>query len=275
MNLKEMLRGILSEEEAGRMVRGFDIIGDVAIIEIPEELRGRKKEIAEAVKRIHKSVKTVLMKSGEREGRFRLRRFETLLGGETVTEHREHGCRFRLDVRTCYFSPREATERQRVAEKVKAGESVLVMFAGIGPFSIVIARKQPEVKKVYSVEINPECVKYMKENIRINRVEGKVFPFLGDVRDVCEGWEKEFDRIVMPLPKEGYKYLDVAMRCAKPGGVIHFYHYSHENELWDETLNLIRQASEKTGRNARVLEKRKVLPYGPGVWKVCVEFSAQ
>ncbi len=273
MNLKEALKDVLTERERRLLIRGFDIIGDVAIIEIPEPLRKKKKEIANAIKKIHKHIKTVLMKLGEREGKFRLREFEVLLGGDTRTEHKEHGCRFRLDVKTCYFSPREATERQRIAEKVKPGETVLVMFAGTGPYAIVIAKKQPQVRKIYSVEINPECVKYMKENIKINKVEDKILPILGDVRDVCREYYGKCDRVIMPLPKEGYKYLDIALMCIKSGGVIHFYHYSHENDLWYETLSLINRAAIQLNKKVRILQKRKVLPYGPRVWKVCVEFE--
>jgi tRNA (guanine37-N1)-methyltransferase len=273
MKLKESLKDRFSENELDMLVCGFDLIGNIAIIEIPEDIMSRKKDIALSVKRSHKHVKTVLMKSGERKGPFRLRGFRKLIGKETVTEHREHGCRFRLDVETCYFSPREATERQRIVEKVGPGENVLVMFAGIGPYSILIAKKQPGVKKVYSIEINPECVKYLRENIEINKVKEKEVSILGDVRVSCEKLNVKFDRIVMPLPKEGHKYLDVALKWINRGGVVHFYHYSHENDLWDETMGLIKDAAKESGREFKVLEKRKVLPYGPGVWKVCVDIE--
>mgnify|MGYP000335993800 CR=1 FL=1 len=139
--------------------------------------------------------------------------------------------------------------------------------------AIVIAKKQPQVRKIYSVEINPECVKYMKENIKINKVEDKILPILGDVRDVCREYYGKCDRVIMPLPKEGYKYLDIALMCIKSGGVIHFYHYSHENDLWYETLSLINRAAIQLNKKIRILQKRKVLPYGPRVWKVCVEFE--
>jgi tRNA (guanine37-N1)-methyltransferase len=273
MKLKESLRERLSENELDMLVCSFDLIGDIAIIEIPEDLRSRKKDIARGVMKSHKHVKTILMKSGERKGPFRLRELTKIIGKDTVTEHREHGCTFRLDVETCYFSPREATERQRVVEKVHPGEDVLVMFAGIGPYSVVIAKKQPGVRKVYSIEINPECIKYLRENIEINKVKDKVNTILGDVRVSCEKLNMKFDRIIMPLPKEGHKYLDVALKYIKKRGVIHFYHYSHENDLWDETVGLIKDAAKESEREFKVLDKRKVLPYGPGVWKVCVDIE--
>jgi tRNA (guanine37-N1)-methyltransferase len=273
MKLKENLKDRFNEDELDMLVCGFDLIGDIAIIEIPEDIRSRRKDIALGVKKSHKHVKTVLMKSGDRKGSFRLRKLRKLIGKETVTEHKEHGCRFRLDVETCYFSPRESTERQRIAERVNPGEDVLVMFAGIGPYSIMIAKKQPGVKKVYSIEINPECIRYLRENIEINKVKDKQVTVLGDVRMSCEKLNIGFDRIVMPLPKEGHEYLDVAFKYIKKRGVIHFYHYSHENNLWDETMALIKNCAGQLCREFRIIDKRKVLPYGPGVWKVCVEIE--
>ncbi len=271
MTLKDTLRGKLSKSELSQLVRGFDIIGDIAIIEIPEPLIKKKKTIADAIMKTHKRIKTVLLKSGMREGRYRLRKLVPIAGSETETLHKEHGCRFLLDVTSCYFSPREATERQRIAEKVKPSETVMIMFAGIGPFPIIIHKKQPEVKTIYAIEINPECVKYMKKNIALNKAEEKIIPILGDVREKAVPYYGTCDRVVMPLPKEAYKYLDVAFSCLKKKGTIHFYHYCHENDLWDEPIGLLKKEAKKIEAQIKITGKRKVLPYAPGVWKVCID----
>jgi tRNA (guanine37-N1)-methyltransferase len=243
----------------------FDIIGDVAVIE-----EGGREEVREILKR-HKHVRTVLKKGGERKGRLRLRKFRILYGKKTITIHIEHGFKLRLDVAKCYFSPRESTERQRIAGQVKKGENVLVMFGGIGPYAIAIARKQPGVNKVYCVELNRTACKYMRENIELNRLKYIVEPVCGDVGKACPGL-KGMDRVVMPLPKGAYKYLALAIKCTKKGGVIHLYYWGKLDSVFQEAGELVKKECRKLKRRFRILNKRKVLPYGPGIWKVCVEF---
>lgn len=242
----------------------FDIIGNVAVIEDGRE------ELREILKR-HPHIKTVLKKGGKRKGKLRLRKFKKLYGKETVTTHLEHGCKFRLDVAKCYFSPRESTERQRIAGQVKKGENVLVMFGGIGPYAIAIARKKPGVNKVYCVELNRTACKYMRENIELNRLKYIVEPVCGDVGKACPGL-KGMDRVVMPLPKGAYKYLALAIKCTKKGGVVHFYYWGKLEDVFQGAGELVKKECRRLKRRFRVLNKRRVLPYGPGVWKVCIEF---
>jgi tRNA (guanine37-N1)-methyltransferase len=251
-------------------IPAFDIIGDVAVVEVPAGGNGRA--IARAIVKNHPRVKTVLGKTGGREGKYRTRRFSKILGSETETEHMEHGCRFRMDVVKVYFSPREATERQRIAGQVRAKETVMVFFSGIGSFPIAIAKKRPDVGTVYGIEINPHAFRYMVENIRINKMGHKVIPIFGDVKRTARDYFGRCNRVVMPLPKEGYKYLPEAFRCLKRGGIVHFYSYEHENELFRKSLETVRRVSGRMNKRIRVINKRKVLPYGPGVWKVCIEF---
>lgn len=253
----------------------FDIIGDVAVVEVPEG--GNEKEIAERIVEKHPHVRTVLGKAGQREGEFRTRKLEKICGKDTKTEHREHGCRFRLDVSKVYFSPREATERQRIAEQVKPKETVMVFFSGIGPFNIVIAKKKPNVEKAYGIESNPDAHEYAVENARINKVGHVFVPVLGDVKEAARKYFGKCDRVVMPLPKEGYRHLPEALKCIRrgTGGVIHFYFYEHESRLFKESVRLVKDAARKTNKSVRILNKRKVLPYGPGVWKVCIEFRVR
>ena len=272
MGLKEELGGKIPKGKLGFLRTGFDIIGDVAVIEIPEELESRKLLIAKALVKVHPSVKTVCRKLSEREGTFRLRWLEILVGKRTETEHKECGCTYMLDVGKVYFSPREGTERQRIADRVKPGETVMVFFAGVGPYAILIAKRQNA--RVYAIEINPDAVKYMKENVRINRVQENVEPVLGDVKKLAKQFYGKCDRVIMPLPKEGYKFLPYAFGCLKTkGGIIHFYHYAHEDDLFSEAEGLVRRAAQKAGRTVKILARRKVLPYGPRVFKICLDIN--
>ena len=250
----------------------FDIIGEVAIVEVPDG--GNEKEIAKLIMKKHPRIRTVLGKAGGREGEYRTRKLKKIYGKETVTEHKEHGCRFRLDIDKVYYSPREATERQRITEMVKKGESVMVFFSGIGCFPVVIARKRPDVGIIYGIESNPDGHESALENVRINKLGHLIVPIHGDVREKARKYFGKCDRVVMPLPKEGYRYLPEAIRWVrkKTGGVVHFYFYEHENDLFKESVRLVKDTARQTNKRVRILNKRKVLPYGPGVWKVCIDF---
>jgi len=272
MKLKDYMKGRLSEDERKLLPRAFDIIGDIAIIEIPAGLRKKRKDIAKALKAMHPRLKTVCNKTGERAGEYRLPSLELLLGKETLTEHREHGCRFRVDVRDAYFSGREATERQRVAAQVRPGERVLTMFSGVCPSPIIISKAQPGIEKAVGVELNPKAHALALENIRLNRAYGKVEAYCGDVREVCPKLGMKFDRIIMPLPKGAHEFLDVAFDVAKEGAVIHFYHWDREDDPFTGALRIVKAEARKAGRKVRVLGKHLVLPYGPRVWKICIEF---
>lgn len=274
VKLRDALKGHIPDELLGLVPASFDIIGSrgnsVAIIEIPDELKPYKRIIGEKLIEIHKSVKTVYMKVGERTGDYRVRELELIAGVETrEVLHREHGYVLKLDVTQVYFSPREATERQRVASKVRPGEIVVVMFAGVGPFAIAIAKKQPMVSKVYAIEINPVAYKYMVENIRLNKLEEKIMPILGDVRVEAPKLAGIADRVIMPLPKGAYLFLHEAFMCLKsPGGVIHFYFWDREESLFQRGFEIVRKEAELEGYNAQLLEARVVAPYAPRVYKV-------
>jgi len=251
-------------------IPSFEIIGDIAIVEIPEGRRD-DRSIARNIMRNHPRVRTVLKKTGERAGALRLRKFESIIGQETETMHKEHGCVFALDPTKVYFSPRESTERERISDMVKKNEEVMVFFSGAGPYCVVIAKKA-DPKSVYGIELNENGHEYAIENARINKISDIFTPVQGDVKEKSKKFFGKMDRIVMPLPKEGYMFLHQAIKCIKPkGGSIHFYYIEHENELWGESVSLVKKAAEKAGRKIKIVNKRKVLPYGPGSWKVCID----
>jgi len=275
---------------AKALVSSYDVVGDIALVEIPKDKQNQKdrKKIAQSIIDTHPRIKAVLEKQGDRFGEFRLRELKPIIGTSTETEHRESGCLFRLDVAKSYFSPREGTERERIAAQVKPGETVLVMFAGVGPYAIVIAKKQPRVRKVYAVEINPDAVQCMEENVRLNKLAYVVEPILGDAKEKCSRLYGKCDRIVMPLPHEGRKFLETAIKCARPRGVIHFYYIGHDMQgpakgpakglakgqsMFKTAADIIKMECTKLGRKCRILTQQKVLPYGPRMFKVCIDFE--
>jgi len=269
VKLKKLLEAYLSIEKIKLVPSSFDVIGSIAIIEFPEKLKKDRKLIAKAMLDVHKNIKTVLEKASERKGKLRLRQYKFLAGQRKFeTLHKEYGCVFKVNPVKVYFSPRELTERQRIAEQVKPRERVLVMFSGIGVYGIIIAKKQPKAE-VVCVEINKTAVRYAEENVRLNRLKN-VKNYCGDVREICPKLGK-FNRIIMPLPLGAEDFLDVAFKCIKRNGTIHFYSWGEEDKLFENAGKVVRLKARHAKKKIRIVRKKKVLPYSPGKWKVCLD----
>jgi tRNA (guanine37-N1)-methyltransferase len=231
--LKKKLTSTLSQEALGKVCSSFDLVGDIAIIKTPAN-PADAEAIAKQLMAVHKGVKTVLSQTSPVKGDHRVREL-TLLAGEnrTTAKYKEAGCIFSVDVEKCYFSPRLKHERLRIAAQVSPNETVVNMFAGVGCFSIIIAKKVPQTK-VYSIDINPTAYKFMQENIRLNRVFGRVYPILGDSQEIVQAQlQGVADRVLMLLPEKALEYLPAALSVLKKsGGYIHYYDFQHayENE---------------------------------------------
>lgn len=271
MNLKTALAGKISEWQLKGLKKSFDIIGDIIIIEIPDDLAVYEKDIVDALKKTHPRVKTVCKKMGERKGIKRLRLLKVIYGSETETEHKEHGCRIRLDVKKVYFSPREGTERERIGSWIKPKEKVLVMFSGVAPYALVGARMQPQSTFVCT-DINRDAVRYAEDNVRINHLQEMVKNIHGDIKKVYKKLGK-FSRIIMPLPETAYKHVDIAIECCKKGGYIHLYGIGEKGDMFSDLEKRVEKAAKKSGRKIKVVRKRKVLPFAPGIYKVCLDLK--
>ncbi len=292
LNVRKLLEGDVSGDELEHIPRAFEIIGDIAMVELDEVARKHGELIAKAIMQLNRNVKVVLNKTGDVAGRFRVPEFAVILAKPeerdfptikkefrpkkiTETVHTEHGCRFLLDVSKVYFSSRLGFERKRIAEIVKDGERVLVMFAGVGPFAIVIG-KNAKPREVIGVELNPHAVEYFRKNVVLNKVEGRVRVIEGDVAEVVPRLEGKFDRIVMPAPKNAPDYLELALEKVKKGGMIHLYTFAGEEEI--ESGDVIRKVEERcrnAGKDARVVFFRKCGAVAPYHYRVVVDLKVR
>jgi len=258
--LKQILSEFLPPDELAYVYSSYDIVGDIAILRLTEISRKYSQIIAEMIMNVHKNVKTVLAQTSPVHGDFRLRKLEYIAGeNKTNAVHKESECLFSVNVGECYFSPRLFYERMRIAKQIRNGEVVVNMFAGVGCFSFVIARHS-NAQKVCSIDINPACIQSMRENIRLNRVYGKVVPILSDAKDVVE---KELchlaDRVLMPLPEKAFEYLPYALLAIKEaGGWIHYYDFEHAKK----NENLIEKAKLKVGEKLKSLDVAFEIPFG-------------
>jgi tRNA (guanine37-N1)-methyltransferase len=248
--LAEVLQKRLPSHLLANVPRALDIIGDITIIEIPPELKAHERLIGEAVLGTHKNIRTVLAKASAVTGTYRLRQFNVITGeNRTTTVYKEHGCKYQVDIAKAYFSPRLSHEHKRVASLVQKGETVVDLFAGVGPFSVLIAKTVKDVK-AYAVDLNPEAIGLLERNARLNRVENRVFPIRGDARQIVENKLTEVaDRVIMNLPERAIEFVDAACRAVKPaGGVIHFYGFIRQPDSIENMKQRFVDAVETTGR---------------------------
>jgi len=279
-HLKRLLSEILPREELDSICCSYDIVGDIAVIRLTEGSRKYAALVAETIMKVHKNVKSVLAQTSPVHGDYRLRELTHIAGeNRTKTVHRESGCVFAVDLKTCYFSPRLSFERMRVAKLVRNGEVVVNMFAGVGCFSIIIA-KHSKAEKVYSIDINPTAVQFMWENVELNRVQGKVVPLEGDAKNiVLERLQGVADRVLMPLPEKALEYLPYAFSALKNGcGWIHYYDFEHaakgENPI-EKVKAKVAARLEELGVNFDIPFSRIVRSTGPNWYQVVLDIMCK
>jgi len=225
-----------------------ELVGGIAIMQ-ERDLPGARLVLAS-----RPSLHTVVVANGEVKGAYRTREFEVLAGEQTThTEVVEHGHRFIVDLSRAYFSARLSSERQRILAQVRGGETILDMFAGVGPFAITLAAK---ARLVVGADLNPDAVGLMIENCGKNRT-GNVLTVLADAHHLRSFFSREFDRVVMNLPLSGTEFLEDAFSLCRPGGTIHFY-------------SLVSKEGEHAGRvgelGGEVVAERVVRSYSPAQW---------
>jgi len=226
----------------------YDVIGSIAILKLNNEKNKEKKKIAGKLLKEHKNIKTILEKIEKVKGRLRTYKTKYLAGIKTKeTIHRESGCRFKLDVEKTYFSPRLSNERLEIAGKIKRKDKVLVMFAGVAPYSIVIAKVSGA--KVVSLELNRIASKYAEENVKLNKLQGKVEVVQGDVKRIIPKLKKKFDVIVMPRPQLKESFLKEAFKVSKKGSRIFYYDFG------DDVASIL----EKIYKESKKLRKKIIV----------------
>ncbi|MFA6329198.1 MAG: class I SAM-dependent methyltransferase family protein [Candidatus Micrarchaeia archaeon] len=278
-------RHALSDSDVAKVIRSYDCVGDIAIAEIPDELVPKQEVIAQAIMAQNGHIKVVARKDSPMLGEFRVRKI-TVIAGEkrTTTTYRESGCSFAFDVAKVYFSVRLSHERLRIASLVKPREKILALFAGVGPFAIVIAKRKPKTE-VVGIELNPDAVRSFEKNILLNKTPN-VKAILGDVKKVVpqkyRGWA---DRIMMPLPHSAGDFLDAALIGANPEGcTIHFYGFvetkakgetEFHKDIYAPLVKLVKEKARNAGMSCRITGKRVVRPFAAYVVQVVIDFKVR
>ena len=273
--LKKALENILSDEDTKDLVSAFDQIGDIIIVRIPDSLISKKKIIGKALLEQVKTAKSVFHQSSPVEGDFRTRNLELIGGDEkTETEYKENGCRFIVDVEKAFFSPRLSTERERISNLVNDHDVIINMFGGVGMFSLLAAKKKSCT--VYNIDINPVASKLCEENIKLNKLKGKVISLNGDATKIIkEQLQDKADRVLMLLPERSDEFLDTAISSLKKNGVIHYYSHIHAEKKQDAPKLSEEHFLNINKIQADILDSRVVRPVGPRFYQTVVDIKIQ
>ena len=245
------------------MKAGYDFLGNIAILKFKNEKEKEKKEFAKKLMKERKQVSTVLEKVERVKGKLRTIKTKHVLGKKTKEAlYRESDCVFKLNIDSCYFSPRLSNERLEIAARVKQNDRVLVLFAGVAPFPIIIARHS-KARRIVAVELGKECCRYARENVRLNKVLDRIEIIQGDVKklDKLLGKDIRFDRIVMPRPQLKETFLRYIWKFCKKNTEIYYYDFGKDAE---EIIERILKEARKARKKIRITGFKKageIAPY--------------
>ena len=275
--LKQVLGSTLTPEETAQVYSAFDQIGDIVIIKIPDELMPKKKLIANAILANVNTAKTVFAQVSPVRGDYRVRDLELIAGeNRTITEYKEHACRFKVDVAKTYFSPRLSTERQRIAGMVGENETIVNMFAGVGTYSVVIA-KANKTCRVYSIDSNSAASELDRINAKLNKVQDRVFSICGDAVEVIEAsLAGQADRVLMPLPERAKEFVDSAVLALKEKGIVHYFaHIKADGKKASQEMGLKVTHETFAKYDHHILGVRVVREVGPRMFQIVADVSVR
>ncbi|MCS7110048.1 MAG: class I SAM-dependent methyltransferase family protein [Candidatus Caldarchaeum sp.] len=238
-------------------------LGSVALVRLPKDSGIEVERLAAKILERNRAVKTVLLIE-KVDGVFRVPVVRHVAGStETETVVKEDGIVYKLDAAKLMFSLGNSFERRRMRKLPEPGEVVVDMFAGVGQFTIPVAKSA--ASHVHAFELNPIAYQYLVENIRLNHVEDKVSVYNLDCRKALEkGLAEKADRVLMGYLWGTAEFVETAYRLIKPsGGVIHFHEVGETVEGWTGLYEKCRKAAEKLGYQVELLGKRAVKTYSP------------
>ncbi len=258
---------------ARQAFHAFDVFGNIALVKFSKDTKLKdKKQFANKLLKNNKSIKTVLEKIGKFQGRLRKQVTKYLAGDKTKEVlYKENNCVFRFNIDETYFSPRLSNERKELANKMKKGDLVLVMFAGVAPFPIVIA-KNSKAKKVFSNEINRKANKYAELNISLNKVKDKVELIPGDIKRIAPKLKEKFNVIVMPRPKLKDTFLHEAFKLSKKGTRIYYYDFCKVDKI-DFIVEKVKAEAKRFKKKIRILKIKKAGEIGPYKFRIRIDFK--
>ena len=267
--IRQRAREILPEIGLSTLPDKWEKLGAALCMKFQDRMTPEEKS---ALAEIYSDVlgAKVVVEYGDIGGVFREPETNILWGDEkeVVATHLENGIKYRLDVTKLMFSSGNIDERIRMATLKVEGEVVVDMFAGIGYFTLPMA-KYGSPKRILAYELNPLAHRYLLENISLNGVEEVVEAHNQDNRE-CP--EDAADRVLMGYVGTTHEFLPKAVRILKKdGGWLHYHETCPVEEIPHRSLERIASAARE--REWGVLEIRThiIKSYAPGIGHLVVD----
>ncbi len=258
---RDFLVNKLPQKVYEKLPSSYDIVGDVILIRLNNVPEKYWEEIGNALLKFHRNKKAVYAIVGETSGTERILPLKLIAGAHVnKTLYVEHGCKFVVYIGKVYVNPSLSYEHRRISELASDSEKILDMFAGIGGFSIIIAKHKSV--EVVALDINPYAVKSINESLKINRLKGVVMPIHADSSRSERFLNKKFNRIIMNLPGLSHMFIrNAAKLISDEGGIIHYYRFSQTST--EPLHELISEVVRYGRRIVKILGVRRVLEVSP------------
>jgi tRNA (guanine37-N1)-methyltransferase len=271
-NLFEAVKEIIPAELHEYIPKAYDMIGDIVIIDIPDEVSRYKKAIGSSLLKLFPSINSVYRKASSVSGEFRTRELDLIAGEEKCkTIHIEYGVKISVNVCETYFSPRLGEEHRRVADSAKEDECIVDLFAGVGSFPLHIAKNHKA--DIYAIDINKCAIECLKESISMNKLIGTIYPIHGDCREAIKSISKA-NRVIMNLPSRSREFIDVACNIIEPGGTLYFYFFTEEKNSKEGLSEMLdKELAKSSWKIDEIIDFRKVRESAPREIQACLEVS--
>lgn len=201
-----------------RLPTGWQMLGEVCVVRLDEALAGYQALVGQALGQAL-GARSVLHLEGSRG---ELREPDTRLvwgDPDTRTVHREHGLIFHLDPAKVMFSAGNKHERHRLVDRIEPGEHVVDLFAGVGYFTLPLARAGA---RVTACEKNPVSAGFLADNVQANALADRVEIRRGDCRQVAPVGTA--DRVLLGYFPGTHRFLATAVGAlGAAGGCLHYH----------------------------------------------------
>eukprot|EP01104_Vermistella_antarctica_P015469 TRINITY_DN5095_c0_g1_i1.p1 TRINITY_DN5095_c0_g1~~TRINITY_DN5095_c0_g1_i1.p1 ORF type:complete len:453 (+),score=54.46 TRINITY_DN5095_c0_g1_i1:197-1360(+) len=264
-------------------ITSFETVGHIAHLNLRDQHLPFKHFIGQVVMAKNAPrIRTVVNKTSTIKTEFRTFPMEVIAGEEDFeTQVKETECKFNFNFREVYWNSRLGMEHGRLVETFKSSDVICDMTAGVGPFAVPAARKRGCT--VHANDLNPRSFHYLKENIKLNKVVGRVIPFNMDARDFVRYLVKThresgesgvpFHRAIINLPAMSIEFLDVyggLYLPSEPLPTIHCYCFSSADDIKRDVVERIEASIGAPVLDATVHDVRNV---APRKFMVCVTFT--